>query len=285
MRTILGVTNQPSHWLSGGQNASLSDVRLWLSSLRNSSMLLANIPRKQLLAELSKMQGNQNLQALLECFISNQPTCISQGMDAADFLIGDEAPHTPMDSSVTADAVELANALSAEFPNGISTEDAYRQTFGRFIKHVRAVTILDPYAGSSATSRNKGRAWLIHRLVTDGVKEIHILTTASLSNSFRDRSITDRLRAIEKAFRSLEVLAGYKSATISYEIYEPNPLIFHNRRIRFRFDAGSVCFSLEKGIDGFSQGLIDPGSSLSEISEEGFSTYVQSVRATLTKLR
>lgn len=285
MRTILGVTSQPSNWISDGQNANLSDVRLWLSALRYSSILVAKVPRKQLLVELTNIQGNQNLQSLLECFISNQPTCLSQELDAADFLVGDEEPYTPMSSNLTADAVELANSLSAEFPKGISTEDAYRKTIGRFIKHVRAVTILDPYAGSSATARNKGRSWLIQRLVKDGVKEIHILTTASESKAFPNHSLNDRINAIEKAFKSLEIDSGYRTAKISYEIYEPNPLTFHNRRIRFRFDAGSVCFSLEKGIDGFSEGLIDPGSSLSEISEEGFSTYVQSVRANLAKLR
>lgn len=282
MRALVGVNSNPLTWIAGSPSPHVQDVRLWMASLREYSLLLTDLSRRELLRALSIDGNNETLVSILVDFISEQPKANSDIVMSADFLIGNRDPYSQIDSVLSTEIMCVAKERSREFPEGMKTIDAYRQTIGTFIKFVKKVTIVDPYAGASMVSKNPKRSWLIRQLFDEGVSEVHIVTTVPDNRETQGLNASERLEKLMNAQTRLGGEAKRKGSRLTLEPYLPNPK-FHNRRISFDFGEGSLYFSMEKGIDGFQPGEVDPGSNITEVTPEGYATYLRSIRSILQR--
>lgn len=282
MRALVGVAKNPLTWLAGGPNPNVQDVRLWIASLRECSLLLTHLSRRELLRNLSVDENNEVLVSILADFISEQPKATTANVVSADFLIGGREPYVQIDSKLSSEIMKTAKERSLEFPDGMKTLDAYLQTMGRFIKFVKKVTIVDPYAGASMISKNPKRSWLIRQFLEDGVAEVHIVTTVPDNRETQGLNASERLQKLRQAHSRLGAEAKRRGSKLTLEPYLPNPK-FHNRRISFDFGEGALYFSMEKGIDGFQPGEVDPGSIFNEVSAAGYTAYLKSIRSILQR--
>jgi hypothetical protein len=284
VKPIAEVAENPTTWISRGDPAVRAKRNL--KSLAE-AILISTKPPKEMLQYLRDSKLPDEIMNALTSLIREQPFVIARELPSgfrADCRIGQPSPYEHLTEDVAQFLDDLAGPSNLEFPKGVTGEVAYEKSFSRLAKLSKVVTVLDPYAGSAITSTDLGRAMLIRRLVEDGVPEIHVVTTSTESKSTRGRNGLAQKLAIEKACFRLQMVNGYRSTKISTEIFEPNSRVFHHRRIRFKFDSGAMCFSLEKGIEGFATNESDPGI-LGFVSEAGFSAYAQTIRSNLQPVK
>lgn len=284
MRALVGVADNPLMWFEGGANARIEDVRLWIRELRKDGILISDSSKRELLSRVASTQDADNFRSILVDFISEQPSAVGLNPLQADFLVGEKKPFSQLSAEIMGQIVELAVARSEEFAEGTTMEDAYERTIGLFIKLVKSVIIVDPYAGSSVISRDKRRSWLIEKLLKDGISELHVVTSAAESRETFQLSPSQIRDLIEESFRKLVGRHSRGKSKIVAEIYELNKKIFHHRRIGFKFDSGWLFFSLESGIDGFALGEVIPGTAFNEVSSKSFETYVRAIRSNLRRI-
>lgn len=282
MRALVSVSREPLHWLSGGPNVNNSDARLWISTLKDNSILVSESSKRALLATIKAETVNHKLVELLTDFIQEQPKARSSRLVVPDFLVGSKKPFQAINSDISEDIKQLAKTRSEELVEGMSTLDAYNKTIGLVAKFAKKVTIVDPYAGGSISSSNPKRSWLIRELFQDGVKSVHIVTTVPDNKETKGLDSDQRLEKLKRAQVRISNEAGRIGCTFTVETYEPHPF-FHHRRIAFSLDEGGIYFGLEKGIDGFSPGLAVPGELFPEVRETAYLAYLNAIRAKLIR--
>lgn len=282
MRALVSVSREPLHWLSGGPNVNSSDARLWISNLKDSSILISENSKRELLAAIKAETVNHKLVELLTDFIQAQPKARSSKLVVPDFFVGSKKPFQAINTDISEDIKQVAKTRSEELVEGMSTGDAYNKTIGLVAKFAKKVTIVDPYAGGSISSSNPKRSWLIKELFQDGVKSVHVVTTVPDNKEMKGLHSSQRLEKLKRAHSRLSNEAGRNGASFTVETYEPHPF-FHHRRIAFSLDEGGIYFGLEKGIDGFAPGLAVPGEAFSEVRETAYLAYLNAIRAKLTR--
>jgi hypothetical protein len=284
VKVLASVSTNAADWVD--RSLSLNQARVLVAHLKK-VLMLSSGNQHELIASVENSNLNPELVNILTAIIQESPISLTNNLSLADCSIGSPAPFRVLDFDLALEIDELAGSNNLEFGEGTSNEDAYRESFGRFAKLAKQISVLDPYLGHSVLSDKSTDSWLLQQFLKEGCQKFTIVTTL-LSSTHRhtlDDPVWMRKKKIVSAIKLMATRYGHPNVDIDVQIYFPDSKVFHNRRIKFSFNSGAIAYVMEKGIAGFASPHMEPEDTLSEISAFSFDRKLKAIQTKMTKVR
>jgi hypothetical protein len=281
MRAVLQVSPSPTEWFDDAENPKL--VRLYTKLLIDSAILTTEKRSvRDILCGLIEIE-NETSKDIIAAFLSSTILAKRHKQDDSqhvDFRVGFwEDALTTVDDLIDGEKIKsLIEQRDPEIKVGESIVEVFSRTVGPFIDYVDHVVIADPYAGKAIASNNSSRLWLIQKLIESKIERIHIYT--GVPDIKGVDSVVGLQRMRSKASLLLGAYPSY-AGKITFHVYEPNSLLFHNRRFALGIDDKKICLLLEKGTDTFGTKKIREFTKLATISNKGFQDHMAAIKSSL----
>lgn len=176
------------------------------------------------------------------------------------------------------DLEKLFDSRSSTIQKGESRAAAFERSLKPLLGPAKRVDIADRYASSSLMDRKGNRSWLLSQLLDH--EDLTICISTGLQDNFPGefKSETERLSMLENKLNEIISKKPRFKGKMHVDIFEVNKHIFHNRRIRFKYDHSEISLLLEKGFDTFASDPVAEQYALASMRVGDFTTYLKTLR-------
>jgi hypothetical protein len=173
---------------------------------------------------------------------------------------------------------KLFDSRCSTIQKGESRVAAYVRSLKLLVGPANRVDIADRYASSSLMDRKGNRSWLLTQLLDN--HDLTICISTGLQDNFPGefKSESERLSLLENKIRDIVSKKPRFNGKIHVDIFDVDKSIFHNRRVRFKYDNSEIALLLEKGFDTFASDPVAEQYALAPIRVGDFSTYLKTIR-------
>lgn len=173
---------------------------------------------------------------------------------------------------------KLFDSRSSTIQKGESRSDAFERSLFPLLGPAKRVDIADRYASSSLLDRKGNRSWLLTKLLDH--EDLTICISTGLQENFPGefKPEAERLAVLESKIGDIVSKNPRFKGKIHVDVFEVNKNIFHNRRVRFKYDHSEIAILLEKGFDTFASDPVSEQYALAPMRVGDFTTYLKTLR-------
>lgn len=173
---------------------------------------------------------------------------------------------------------KLFDSRSSTIQKGESRSEAFERSLLPLLGPAKRVDVADRYASSSLLDRKGNRSWLLTKLLDN--EHLTICISTGLQENFPGefKSEAERLAILESKIGDIVSKNPRFKGKIHVDVFDVNKNIFHNRRIRFKYDHSEIAVLLEKGFDTFASDPVSEQYALASMRVGDFTTYLKTLR-------
>lgn len=223
---------------------------------------------------------NPEVVAMILDLMDITPRSEKPAIPAVDAHVGLEFnPSRTFDDLAEDVALEvLYDSRSSTIQKDESRVAAFERSLLPLLGPANRVDIADRYASSSLMDRTGNRSWFLTKLLEN--EELTICISTGLQENYPGefKSESERLTILENKIREIISKKPRFKGKIHVDVFEVNKHIFHNRRIRFKYDHSEIAILLEKGFDTFASDPVSEQYALAPMRVGDFTTYLKTLR-------